>query len=99
MVGDVGILPSNDTKANFDGCQTFNILEYIMAHVCTACGKGPTTGNHVSHANNRRKRRWLPNLQTVRVMVGDAPRRVRVCASCIRSGKVTKARAQAAAAS
>lgn len=68
-----------------------------MAHVCTACGKGPTTGNHVSHANNRRKRRWMPNLQTVRVLVGDAPRRIRVCASCIRSGRVTKARAAARA--
>ncbi|HET9065282.1 MAG TPA: 50S ribosomal protein L28 [Gemmatimonadales bacterium] len=69
-----------------------------MAHVCTACGKGPTTGNHVSHANNRRKRRWMPNLQTVRVVVGEAPRRVRVCTSCIRSGKITKApRAQATA--
>lgn len=99
VVGDVWILPSDALKANFDGCQTFNILEYTMAHVCTACGKGPTTGNHVSHANNRRKRRWLPNLQTVRVMVGDAPRRVQVCTSCIRSGKITKATAQAATAS
>ena len=45
-----------------------------MARVCTMCGKGPTTGNHVSHANNRRKRRWFPNLQTVRVLVeGAAP--------------------------
>ncbi len=62
-----------------------------MARVCTVCGKGPTTGNHVSHANNRRKRRWMPNLQTVRVLVDDAPRRVRVCARCIRSGQVVKA--------
>jgi len=62
-----------------------------MARVCTVCGKGPSTGNHVSHANNRRKRRWMPNLQTVRVAVDDAPRRVKVCTRCIRSGKVTKA--------
>jgi large subunit ribosomal protein L28 len=62
-----------------------------MARVCTVCGKGPTTGNHVSHANNRRKRRWMPNLQTVRVVVDEAPRRVRVCTRCIRSGKVRKA--------
>ncbi len=62
-----------------------------MARVCTICSKGPTTGNHVSHANNRRKRRWMPNLQTVRVMVGLAPRRVQVCTQCIKSGKVVKA--------
>ncbi len=64
-----------------------------MARVCSICDKGPTTGNHVSHANNRRKRRWMPNLQTVRVMVADAPRRVRVCTQCIKSGKVAKATA------
>ncbi len=68
-----------------------------MARVCTVCGKGPTTGNHVSHANNRRKRRWMPNLQTVRVVVDEAPRRVQVCTRCIRSGKVVKATAQATA--
>lgn len=62
-----------------------------MARVCTICAKGPTTGNNVSHANNRTKRRWYPNLQTVRVMVGEAPRRVRVCTKCIKSGKVVKA--------
>jgi large subunit ribosomal protein L28 len=62
-----------------------------MARVCTICAKGPTTGNNVSHANNRTKRRWYPNLQTVRVMVDAAPRRVKVCTRCIKSGKVVKA--------
>ncbi|MEO8089989.1 MAG: 50S ribosomal protein L28, partial [Gemmatimonadales bacterium] len=33
-----------------------------MARVCAVCAKGPTTGNNVSHANNRSKRRWYPNL-------------------------------------
>ncbi len=62
-----------------------------MARICTMCGKGPVTGNHVSHANNRRKRRWFPNLQTVRVLVEGAPRRVRVCTQCLKGGKVVKA--------
>lgn len=62
-----------------------------MARVCNVCGKGPTTGNHVSHANNRVKRRWYPNLQTVRVLVEGQVRRVRVCAQCIRSNRVRKA--------
>lgn len=64
-----------------------------MARVCTVCDKGPTTGNSVSHANNRRKRRWYPNLQTVRVLVNGAPRRVKVCTKCMKSGKVVKASA------
>ena len=62
-----------------------------MARVCSVCRKGPTTGNHVSHANNRVKRRWYPNLQTVRTLVDGEVKRVRVCTQCIKGNKVTKA--------
>ncbi len=37
-----------------------------MSRVCEVTGKGPTTGNRVSHANNRRRRRFLPNLHSQR---------------------------------
>ena len=37
-----------------------------MSRVCQITGKGPMTGNTVSHANNRRRRRFLPNLHTQR---------------------------------
>ncbi|MGE5231655.1 MAG: 50S ribosomal protein L28, partial [Deltaproteobacteria bacterium] len=53
--------------------------------------KGPVTGHNVSHAKNRTNRRWYPNLQTVRVLVDGAPRRVRVCGQCIKSNRITKA--------
>jgi len=69
-----------------------------MARTCTVCGKGPTTGNNVSHANNRTKRRWYPNLQTARVLVNGAPRRVQVCTKCLKSNRVTKASKVAAGA-
>jgi large subunit ribosomal protein L28 len=62
-----------------------------MARVCAVCAKGPVAGNNVSHANNRTKRRWYPNLQIVRVLVDGAPKRIRVCAQCIKSNRVTKA--------
>ena len=61
-----------------------------MAKVCDICGKGPVTGNNVSHAHNRTRRRWLPNLQNVRALINGVVRRVKVCANCIRSGKVQK---------
>ncbi len=70
-----------------------------MARVCHLCAKGPITGNNVSHAKNRTKRRWYPNLQTVRVLVAGAPKRVSVCTQCIKSGKVKKAVAVVAKAS
>lgn len=40
-----------------------------MSRVCQITGKGPMVGNTVSHANNKRKRRFLPNLQTHRFWV------------------------------
>jgi large subunit ribosomal protein L28 len=42
---------------------------FSMARVCQVTGKKPQTGNHVSHANNRTKRRFLPNLQSRRFWV------------------------------
>jgi len=63
-----------------------------MSAFCAVCGKGPRTGNNVSHANNKTKRRWLPNLQAVRVITDNGTRRrLRVCTSCISAGKIRKA--------
>ena len=63
-----------------------------MARICYVCGKGPATGNNVSHAHNKTRRRWLPNLQTVKIVdEAGVRRRVRVCTRCISAGKVTKA--------
>jgi len=61
-----------------------------MARICTICGKGPSVGNNVSHANNKTRRRWLPNLQRVRARLNGEVRRIRVCTRCLRSGKVEK---------
>ncbi len=57
---------------------------------CEICDKGPIYGNRVSHAHNLTRRRWNPNLQRVRVIDGK-PKNMRVCTSCIRSGRITKA--------
>jgi large subunit ribosomal protein L28 len=63
-----------------------------MAKKCDVCGKGPQFGNNVSHANNRTPRRFNPNLQPVRVQLPNgAARRMRVCAKCIKGGKIAKA--------
>ena len=75
-----------------------------MSRVCEICGKGPSVGNVVVrkgspkykggiglHTTGITKRRFLPNLQSVRV--ADAKgnvRRMRVCTRCIKNGKVNK---------
>ena len=61
-----------------------------MAWKCDICGKRPLVGNNVSHANNKSRRRFLPNLKSVRAIVSGRVRKLRVCTQCIRSGKVTK---------
>jgi large subunit ribosomal protein L28 len=62
-----------------------------MAWKCDLCGKGPLVGNNVSHANNKTKRRTLPNLQRLRAMVDGKVTRLKACTRCIKAGKVTKA--------
>jgi large subunit ribosomal protein L28 len=63
-----------------------------MARACYTCGKAPSSGNRVSHANNKTRRRWLPNLQTVKIIDAEGRRRrVSVCTSCLSAGKITKA--------
>lgn len=58
-----------------------------MAQRCEICGKGPRFGNRISHAHNVTSRRWNVNLRVVRVQVGKARKRMRVCTACIRSGR------------
>jgi large subunit ribosomal protein L28 len=53
-------------------------LESVMARVCQVTGKGPMVGNNVSHANNKTKRRFLPNLQYRRFWVESENRWVRL---------------------
>lgn len=49
-----------------------------MSRICQVTGKGPTTGNNVSHANNRTRRRFLPNLHTHRIWVESENRYVKL---------------------
>ena len=46
---------------------------------------------NVSHSHRRTKRRWNPNSQSVRALVGDTHKRLHECTGCIKSGKVAKA--------
>ena len=62
-----------------------------MARRCAVCGKEPRTGYSVSHSHHKTKRRFNPNLQRVRVMVGKSAKRIMVCTSCLKAGKVKRA--------
>lgn len=63
-----------------------------MAKVCDICGKKPMFGCSVSHAHNVIKRKFNPNLHSVCAKVNGQTKRLRVCSSCLKAGKVIKAR-------
>ena len=64
----------------------------MSAH-CQVTGRSPGFGNTVSHSHRRSRRRWNPNIQRVKALVGDAgvtPKRLNVCTSCLKAGKVKR---------
>ena len=62
-----------------------------MSKVCDICGKGPQTGNNVSHSHIKTRRRFLPNLQKVRTQLPNGEvKTIKACTRCIRSGHVVK---------
>jgi len=75
-----------------------------MARVCDICNKGPRTGNKIVRRGLAKKkggiglnttgvtkRRFLPNLQSIRVRINGGVKRMKVCTACIKSGKIEKA--------
>lgn len=61
-----------------------------MSRQCDICGKKRMIGHTVSHANNKTKREFRPNLVRVRAKIGGGTKRIKVCTRCLRSGKVVK---------
>ena len=61
---------------------------------CEICNKSVSYGNKLSitrsHISKRTSRTWKPNLRTVKTMVNGQPKKIHVCAKCLRSAKVEK---------
>jgi large subunit ribosomal protein L28 len=61
-----------------------------VAAVCDVCGKKPGFGMAVSHSHRRTRRRWNPNIQSVRTATGGRGKKKNVCTSCLKAGKVNR---------
>lgn len=61
-----------------------------MSRKCAVTGKKPSSGNNVSHANNRNRRTWGVNVQKVRILVNGKPKRVYVSTCALKAGKVER---------
>ncbi len=58
-----------------------------MAMKCVKCGKGAQSGHHVSHAKNRTKRKFKPNLKRATIKVDGVKRRLMLCTKCLKKAK------------
>jgi large subunit ribosomal protein L28 len=63
----------------------------IDRSVCHVCKRGVSFGNNVSHANNKTRRVWKPNLQVARIVIDGKITRVKVCTRCLAAGKIQRA--------
>jgi len=59
----------------------------IMSKKCEICGKGPVTGNSVSHSNRKTRKTWLPNLQKSSLIIEGKTKSMKVCTRCLRTNK------------
>lgn len=62
-----------------------------MAYRCEICEKGPAAGKTISHSKRTTNRRFLPNIQKIRVVLSGRVQRANVCTNCIKSGRIQKA--------
>jgi large subunit ribosomal protein L28 len=70
----------------------------IQRNICYVCQKGVAFGNNVSHANNKTRRTWRPNLQVARIELDGKIQKIKVCTRCLNAGKIKRApRGKAAA--
>jgi len=61
-----------------------------MGKVCSICGKGRQVGYSISHAHNKSKKVWKPNIQRVRSTINGTTKRIYACTRCIRAGMIVK---------
>ncbi|MDR2767595.1 MAG: 50S ribosomal protein L28 [Treponema sp.] len=61
-----------------------------MSRTCDICGKHTVTGNTVSHAKNKVRRVWKPNLKKVKTLIDGSTVTLKICTRCLKSDYITK---------
>ncbi len=61
-----------------------------MSRVCEVCGKHPVAARSISHSHRVTNRKQIPNIQDVYVIDGGERRKMKVCAKCLKAGKVVR---------
>jgi large subunit ribosomal protein L28 len=91
-VGSIRRVPGRPSRTPSQDWYPPGVPEEVssVSYVCEICGKHPWVGKQVSFSHKRSSKRWLPNIQRVRIKHGSNSRRARVCTSCLKAGKVEK---------
>ena len=58
---------------------------------CTICEKGAHFGNNVSHSHRKTRKKWKPNIKSVKAKIAGGSRKIRICTSCLKSGRIERA--------
>ena len=58
---------------------------------CAICEKGAHFGNNVSHSNRKTRRVWQPNVKSIKVKTLGGSKKMNVCTSCMKSGRIERA--------
>jgi large subunit ribosomal protein L28 len=61
-----------------------------MSRTCDICGKHTVTGNNVSHAKNKTRRVWRPNIKKVQTQIDGTTMTLNVCTRCLKSDVIVK---------
>ncbi|MDR2864694.1 MAG: 50S ribosomal protein L28 [Spirochaetaceae bacterium] len=61
-----------------------------MSRTCDICGKSPASGNKVSHAHNKTRRVWRPNIKKIKTEIEGTTLTLKICARCLKSDYITR---------
>ena len=67
------------------------VLGGVIMAKCDICGKGVHFGNNVSHSHRRSNHIWNSNVRSVKCKVNGAAKKMHVCTTCLKSGRVERA--------
>ena len=70
-------------------------LKTMSGLKCYSCGKGIMYGHNVSHAKNRTRKIFKPNLHSAKIIVNGKPKRVRLCTKCLRKLRIPNIKVEA----
>jgi large subunit ribosomal protein L28 len=65
-------------------------MEVFVSRSCDICKKHTVFGNKISHSHRKTRRKWFPNLLSMKALINGEVKKTKICAKCLKAGKVQK---------